>query len=139
PGADLSALAKAFAEPAAPVLLLWCYANTWRRDLELAPILVVASARAELRERVSAVASGRVLEGPLRDALACAPLIGDGEQLCLPQNAEARARLEILIWEAGASALEVPEISRWLFGSTSTFEQMVHTPARGALRGRVLA
>src|SRR6478752_2651915 len=138
-GQDLSGLRQAFREPSAPILLLWCYANTWRRDLELAPILSIASQEPELRERVAAVASGRVLEGPLRDALASAPLIGDGEQLRLPQNSEARARLEILIWEAGAGALEVPALGRWLFDSASTFEQLVHAPARGALRGRVLA
>ncbi|HYP90073.1 MAG TPA: hypothetical protein VEQ59_18010, partial [Polyangiaceae bacterium] len=138
-GEDSSALRRAFQEQSAPVLLLWCYANTWRRDLQLAPLLATASQEPELRERVSAVAAGRVLEGPLRDALACAPLIGDGEQLRLPQHAEARARLEILIWEAGAGALEVPALGRWLFEAASTFEELVHAPARGALRGRVLA
>ncbi|RYZ04907.1 MAG: serine/threonine protein kinase [Myxococcales bacterium] len=139
PGEPVSFLAKAFTEPSAPVLLLWCYASTWRRDIQLAPLLLLASKQPELRERVSAVAAGRVLEGPLLDALACAPLIGDGEQLRQPQNAEARARLEILIWEAGASAQEMPGLGRWLFGSESVFEALIHEPARGALRGRVLA
>lgn len=139
PGQDVAPLAQGFRESAAPVLLLWCYASTWHRDIELSPILVLAAKQPELRERVAAVASGRVLEGPLRDALTCAPLIGDGQELAQPEHAEARARLEILIWEAGASALEVPALGRWLFGAPSTFEQMVHTPARGALRGRVLA
>jgi eukaryotic-like serine/threonine-protein kinase len=138
-GQDVAPLAKQFAEPSAPVLLLWCYASTWRRDIQLAPILALASKQAELRERVTAIASSRVLEGPLLDALASAPLIGDGEQLALPQHSEARARLEILIWEAGASALEVPALGKWLYGSATTFEEMVHKPARGALRGRVLA
>ena len=139
PGQDVSALGQAFAEPHAPVLLLWCYASTWRRDIELQPVLSLAAKQAELRERVAAVASGRVLEGPLLDALASAPLIGDGDALRQPQHAEARARLEILIWEAGASAREVPAMGKWLFGAASTFEEMVHRPARGALRERVLA
>ncbi len=139
PGQDIGPLDKWFGESAAPVLLLWCYASTWQREVALAPLLTLAAKHAELKERVAAVASGRVLEGPLLDALACAPLIGDGEQLALPANAEARARLEILIWEAGASALEVPTLGRWLFGSASTFEHMIRSPARGALRGRVLA
>jgi eukaryotic-like serine/threonine-protein kinase len=139
PGQDVTPLAQGFGESSAPVLLLWCYASTWHRDIALSPILLIAAQQAELRERVAAVAAGRVLEGPLLDALRCAPLIGDGDQLASPQHAEARARLEILIWEAGASAQEVPELGRWLFASSSTFEQMVHTPARGALRGRVLA
>jgi serine/threonine-protein kinase len=139
PAQDVSSLAKPFGEPSAPVLMLWCYASTWRREIQLAPLLGVAAKLTELRERVAAVASSRVLEGPLLDALACAPLIGSGDDLALPQNAEARARLEILIWEAGASALQVPALGAWLFGAASTFEQMVHAPARGALRGRVLA
>ncbi|HVY30309.1 MAG TPA: serine/threonine-protein kinase [Polyangiaceae bacterium] len=139
PAQDIGSLSKQFGEPSAPVILLWCYASTWRREIELSRILTLAAKRDDLRERVAAVAAGRVLEGPLQDALACAPLMGDGDTLALPQNAEARARLEILIWEAGASALEVPTLGKWLFGSASTFEQMVHAPARGALRGRVLA
>ncbi len=139
PGEDVGGLAGVFGAPAAPVLLLWCYANTWRRDIELEPILKLAAQQPELRERVAAIASGRVLEGPLLDALACAPLLGDGDALLLPQNSEARARLEILLWEAGASALEMPAVGRWLFSSPATFERLVHTPARGTLRGRVLA
>jgi len=85
------------------------------------------------------VARDRVVEGPLVDAIACAPLIGSGIELVKPENAEARARLEILIWEAGASALEVPGLAKWLWGSDETFEIMIRGPARGALRGRVLA
>jgi serine/threonine-protein kinase len=139
PGEDIAPLAKLFAEPSAPVLLLWIYANTWRREIELARILALAARQPDLKDRVAAVASGRVLEGPLADALACAPLIGDGDALAQPHNAEARARLEILIWEAGASALEVPGLGKWIFGAASTFENLVHQPARGALRGRVLA
>jgi hypothetical protein len=139
PGEDVGGLAEMFALPAAPVLLLWCYANTWRRDIQLEPILRLAAKQPALAERISAIASGRVLEGPLLDALACAPLIGDGEALRSLHNSEARARLEILIWEAGASALEMPGLGSWLFSDLSTFEALVHTPARGALRGRVLA
>jgi eukaryotic-like serine/threonine-protein kinase len=139
PGEAVTSLGKAFGEPTAPVLLLWCYASTWRRDVLLSPILLLAAKQPELRERIAAIAAGRVLEGPLLDALAAAPLIGDGDALRLPQNAEARARLEILIWEAGASAQEVLTLGRWLFGSASVFDEMVHRPARGALRGRVLA
>ena len=69
--------------------------------MRLAPLLARAAPRPELRERVAAVARDRVVEGPLLDALACAPLLGDGAALALPANAEARARLEILVWEAG--------------------------------------
>jgi eukaryotic-like serine/threonine-protein kinase len=137
--ADVAALAALFAEPAGEVLLTWCTASTWRRDVALARLLTAAAARPRLREGVVAAARARVVEGPLGDALGCAPLLGDGDALGLPANAEARSRLEILIWEAGASALEVPDLGRWIWRSPATFEAMIRGPARGALRGRVLA
>ena len=34
------------------------------------------------------------------------------QALAAPENAQARSRLEILFWEAGASAFEVPELDR---------------------------
>src|SRR6185369_10038974 len=37
------------------------------------------------------------------------------------------------------SALELPDLGRWLWGSPDTFEAMIRGPAHGALRGRVLA
>lgn len=136
---ELAAFARLFADPRGDVLFEWCAASTWRRDVQLARVLTIAAAEPRLRERVPAVARERVIEGPLRDALACAPLLGDGARLALPENAEARARLEILIWEAGASALELPDLGPWLWGSAETFEVMIRGPARAALRGRVLA
>ena len=136
---DAAALARLFAESEGEGLLSWCTASTWRRDVKLAPLLAAAAEHAAYRERVAGVARERVIEGPLLDALACAPLLGDGVQLAMPINAEARARLEILIWEAGASAIESPDLARWLWGSPETFEVMIRGPARGALRGRVLA
>jgi serine/threonine-protein kinase len=135
----VTALEDLFVDPAGELLFQWCAASTWRRDARLAPLLSVASALSAYRDRVPGIARARVVEGPLLDALACAPLIGDGVQLAMPVNAEARARLEILIWEAGASALEVPDLAKWLWGSAETFEVMIRGPARGALRGRVLA
>jgi len=136
---DVSALGERFASPNGSLLLLWCYASTWRKDAELAKLLAIARAVPGFEERVAVVAAGRVVEGPLLDALGCVPLMGTGAALRQPANAEARARLEILIWEAGASAREVPEFGRWLWASTDTFEELVRNPARGALRGRVLA
>ncbi|MEI9947959.1 MAG: serine/threonine-protein kinase [Pseudomonadota bacterium] len=136
---DVSALAERFASPSGSLLLLWCYASTWRKDVALAKLLAIARTVPGFEERVAAIAADRVIEGPLLDALGCAPLLGTGAALRLPANAEARARLEILIWEAGASAREVPEFGRWLWASSDTFEELVRNPARGALRGRVLA
>jgi serine/threonine-protein kinase len=136
---DAPALAGLFGEPAGEVLLAWCSATTSRRDTSLARLLELAAAHGGLRERVAEIARGRIVEGPVLDALECAPLFGDGQRLSLRENAQARARLEILVWEAGASALEVPTLGPWLWGSRGTFEAMIRAPAHGALRGRVLA
>ena len=137
--AGTAALGALFDGPDAFALLSWLSWSTSRYDVKMARLLAVADAIPALRETVVAVARARVVEGPLLDALACAPRLGDGEALSSPESAEARARLEILIWEAGASAVELPELGRWLWGSAATFEAMIRGPARGALRGRVLA
>ena len=138
--AGVAALGEVFKEDAAgEVLLAWCAASTWRRDAVISKLLSLAAAQKHFRQRAALAARGRVIEGPLLDALACAPLLGDGTVIALPGNAEARARLEILLWEAGASALEVPDLGRWLWGSPETFDVMVRDPAHGTLRGRVLA
>ncbi len=125
--------------PHAEILLAWCAASTWRRDTSMNPLLVAAMKRPAIAERAAKIARDRVVEGPLRDSIACAPLLGDGTKLALPENAEALARLEILLWEAGASALEVPLLGQWLWGSADTFNVMIREPAHGALRGRVIA
>jgi hypothetical protein len=136
----VASLGKLFKEGVAgDVLMAWCVSSTWRRDAVIGKLLSLAAAQAPFRQRVALAARGRVIEGPLLDALACAPLLGDGTVLALPGNAEARARLEILLWEAGASALEVPHLGPWLWGSRETFDAMVRGPAHGTLRGRVLA
>jgi serine/threonine-protein kinase len=137
--AEIDELGKFFSGPAGEVLLLWCAASTWRRDARMAGILAFAVAQPALQAQAVAAARDRVVEGPLLDALACAPLLGDGLRLALPENIQARARLEILVWEAGASALETPDLGRWLWGSPDTFEAMIRGPARGTLRGRVRA
>ena len=130
-----------FGGPPGDVVFLWCAANVARRDARLARLLALALAaeEADLRERVVEVVRDRVVQGPLQDALACAPLLGAADQIALPENAQARARLEILLWEAGASALAVPELGPWLWGSEKTFDAMIAGPAHGSLRGRVLA
>jgi serine/threonine-protein kinase len=135
----IAALDGLLSRPGGGVLLAWCSASAWRRDVWISPILKMAAAQPSLAPEVPIVARDRVVSGPLRDALLSAPLVGDGEAFSSPAAVEARARMEILFWEAGASALEIPELGPWLFGSFSTFDEMVHIPAHGALRGRVLA
>ncbi len=136
---EAAALGALFGDPAGEVLLAWCSASTWRRDTVMSGLLALAATKPELAARAVLVARERVVEGPLLDAITCAPLLGDGRSLSEPENGEALARLEILIWEAGASALEVHALGGWLWGSPDTFEAMIRGPAHGALRGRVLA
>lgn len=136
---EIVGLATLFDHPAGEVLFSWVAASTWRRDADLAKLLAIAVAKPAFKDRVAAIARDRVVEGPLLDALATAPLLGGGKELAAPENAEVRARLEILIWEAGASALEIPELGKWLWQSNETFDVMIKGPASGTLRGRVLA
>jgi hypothetical protein len=137
--AAIGPLGELLADPGGEALFSWCAASTWRRDVELAKLLAIAAKHPTYRDRVAAVARDRVVEGPLLDALACAPLLGELLDEGSPASIEARARLEILVWEAGASALEIPALGPWLWGSRATFSTMVDRPAHGALRGRVLA
>jgi len=135
----LPVLAALVEGPGGRVVLSWASASAWRHDVRMAPLLGMAAQHPRHAQRVAAVASDRVAAGPLVDALGCAPLIGDGVELARPVNAEARARLEILLWEAGACAHEEPSLGPWVFGSPSTLDELVLKPAHGALRGRVLA
>jgi tRNA A-37 threonylcarbamoyl transferase component Bud32 len=134
--ADLGALLHS-AEGEA--LFAWCIASVSRTDVRIAPILQAASSSVSYRERLATVARARVVEGPLLDALACVPLTGPGSLLLRPECAQVRARLDILLWEAGASGLQLPDLGAWLWASDATFEAVVGQAARGTLRGRVLA
>ncbi len=133
-GADRADVARLLAGPGRRAMLAWCAASTARRDVTLAPWIALAGAPDD-----AVLARARLVDGPLTDALACAPLVGDGARLSSPDHAMARSRLEILLWEAGASALEVPDLGAWVWGSPSTFDALVGAPAHRALRGRVLA
>lgn len=132
-------LAPWLADGRAASLLQWCAQNVARGNVAMSELLGRAVQEPRLVDEARDVARDRIVQGPLVDALCCAPLLGSGDELLLPQNQEARARLEILIWEAGASALQVPELGRWVWGSSQTFDVVVAEPARGSLRGRVLA
>src|SRR5262249_36276759 len=95
-------LAALLSQPEGEVLFIWCAACAGRRDARLARLLTSASSGAP-SDRIAAAARARVTEGPLVDALTCAPLLGRGDRLALPENQQAAARIEILIWEAGAT------------------------------------
>ena len=121
------------------VLMSWCAANAWRNDTCMSGILMAAAGEADLRAAIAGAARERVVSGPLVDALACVPLTGDGRALFDPDNAEVRARLEILIWEAGNCAWALPDFGEWIWSSPAAFDTLIETPSHGALRGRVLA
>jgi serine/threonine-protein kinase len=135
----VAALKSLLDGPAGLVLVAFAHGSSWRRDVSLDALLAKARKNPMLADATLRAVRDRVIEGPIGDALSCAPLLGDGAALVLPVNAQARARLEILIWEAGASALEVPVLGAWLWGSPATFAEMIAKPAHGTLRGRVLA
>ncbi len=118
---------------------LWLAANAANTEANLSPLLAPAVAHAEHGPRGRVLARNRVIQGPLADALRCVPLLGRGSELRRPENFEAVARLEILIWEAGARALQLPDLGKWIWDAPETFEAVVGDPARGSLRGRVLA
>ncbi len=130
-------LRACFEAPAGVATLVWAAAVGSRTDVEVSSLLRAAQGfHAGL---VATVARTRLLEGPLLDALRCAPFSGDPRWLSTPAHAQARARMDILFWEAGASALQLPELGAWLWGSEEAFASLIGDPARGTLRGRVLA
>ncbi|NUO49127.1 MAG: hypothetical protein HOV80_09750, partial [Polyangiaceae bacterium] len=135
---DVAQFGEIFDTSSGSLLFLWCAASTWRRDVRLAPLFEVA-AHSSYAGLLTPLARARVVEGPLLDAFACVPLLGKGQDLVDPENGEAVARLEILLWEAGASALEIPVLGPWIWGDASTFEVMIEQPAHGTLLGRVIA
>jgi len=112
PGA--ASCAEAFADSTGEMLFLWCAASVGASEPCLGALLAAAAHDPTFRERTEAVARARAVSGPLEDALACLPLLGRGGRLELPANAEARSRLEILIWEAGAKALSLPELNHFI-------------------------
>lgn len=134
-----TSLAATFDDRRGSVIFAWCRSCVDRNDVRMASLLSAARKTALFKDAAIDVGRRRLVQGPLVDALSCAPLLGTGDQLALPENKEARARLEILIWEAGASALQMPDLGSWVFGSNQTFDALVANPAKGSLRGRVLA
>lgn len=132
-------IAKLYGETTGEVIFTWCAASVSRPDVRLQRLLALAVPHAAFGDRAIHIARERIVQGPLLDALTCVPLLGNGEWVYYPENYAARSRLEILLWEAGASAQAVPELGPWIWGSSETFESLIALPAAGSLRGRVLA
>ncbi len=132
-------LAQLFAGPEGEVLFCWCRAMVSRRDVRLAALFAASAEQDLFRERAKEAAYSRLVEGPLLDALGAAPTAGAARELQFEHRSEAKARIEILFWEAGASALQLPELGPWLWASQQDFDALVGSWANGSLRGRVLA
>jgi serine/threonine-protein kinase len=122
---------------ARPLVVAWAASVAADPAVFLAPIL--NSARARPSPRGVSAARARVASGPLRDALGCLGQAGEPEWLAAPGAARTRARLDLLLWEAGAGALVVPELGAWLWQDPAAFELLVRARMRGNLRERVLA
>ena len=136
---DPARLTETLAGPHGAALMIWCTANTARSDVRLAGLLKAAATHPDHAAHAITVTRDRILQGPLGDGLECAPLLGTAATLALVEHEGVRARMEILIWEAGAQALQLPKLGAWLWATEETFDQLVGEPARGTLRGRVLA
>ncbi len=136
---DDEELARTFKRPHGEAVFIWVAANPDRDDARLAGLLAAAHQLEAYRDQARILARNRVVQGPLADALVCVPMLGGGEALAEPRNAEARSRLEILLWEAGARALQIPALGAWIWSDEVAFDAVVGRPARGSLRGRVLA
>ncbi|MDH5490592.1 MAG: serine/threonine protein kinase [Myxococcales bacterium] len=130
---------QTFADSTGEIVFIWCAANAARSDARLAELFEAAAAHPEYHHQALILIRNRIVQGPLEDALMCAPLMGKGDRFALPENREAHARMEILVWEAGACALQLPKLGKWIWDSNETFDTMIGQPARGSLRGRVLA
>src|SRR5258708_25977250 len=89
--------------PGGSVVLDWATRAAGRREVVLAPVLSLAARSDDgaiaAQARVSARA--RVRKGPLLDALTALPLSGEGRWLGVSGAEDARARVELLLWEAG--------------------------------------
>jgi hypothetical protein len=133
------ALVNVLDQPPGALVRLWIRSSVARRDVRIAPALHAIVAREGPSEAIDALACARVLEGPLLDALACVPLTGPPARMRTAERERILARLEILLWEAGASALPAPQLAPWVLSSVSEFDALVGAWAGGPMRGRVLA
>src|SRR5690606_15415833 len=138
-GQALDRLGPLLSDQRSDIFLAWIGAVVARPDVRLAPLLGLAKKSASHQRRADQILRRRVVEGPLVDALCAATHLGPGSEFSKPENEQPRARMDILVWAAGASALQVPEIGAWIFEQESTFDVFVAGPAAGSLRGRVLA
>ncbi len=133
-----SALGEELDSDAREMVLAWARGVAAKRDLVLAPLLESARAGGA-GDAVERAARARVLHGPLVDALSCLASTGDASWLAGDSAAAARARLDLLVWEAGAAALSIPALGPWLWSDSRARQMLIFRRARGTLRERSLA
>ncbi len=115
-------LSKLFSHPSGVVLLAWCAASVTRSDTRIAPLLTAAAADEMQHGLVPTVARARVLEGPLVDALQCAPLAGRS-------RVARRSRLR-----AGQGAARHPRVGSGRERAPAPGARLVALGLRGDLR-----
>lgn len=111
------------------VVAAWCTAVAGDRTVVLAPLLSALSHAEHTRAEIEHAARARLMQGPLLDALSCARLGGNGEWLDRAEHAPVRARLELVIWEAGQLAQSAPDVGRWLCADPTAFKILVSSAA----------
>ena len=144
---ELERLTRTGGEPALPprmfegisgaIVLAWSESVASRGDVVIAGLLELAIHAHQAPSRLIRAARARVRSGPLFDALRCVPLAGDPEWIF--DDEATRARIELMIWEAGAAALSIPRLGAWLFSNEALFERFARKPGQGGLRERVVA
>lgn len=109
-----------------------------QRIISLARALVGAGREPVADDRIAAAARQHVATGPLEEALVCLSLSGDAGWIDSAEPAVA-ARIDLLVWEAGAGALPIPELGGWLCNEGAAHARFLTARARGSLRMRSLA
>jgi serine/threonine-protein kinase len=121
------------------VVLAWAEAVATRRDLVLAPLLSEALRALQPPSRLIRTARARVSGGSLVDGLLCLPLAGDPAWMFEPEHRAARARTELLVFEAASRALSLPALGNWIFQNPELFDRLISANSRNTLRHRVFA
>ncbi len=117
-------------------VLAWLHTMAGERSQALAPLLRAARHHANAAD-VARLAQARVVAGPLFDGLLCLPFTGTAEWLV--HDRAAMAKLDLLVWEAGASALSLPELGAWLWQDEQALDDLVLGRSQSTLRERCLA
>jgi len=109
------------------------------RVVTIARELVGAGRERVSEEEIAVRARLRIDDAPLEDALLCLSLAGDPSWLTDAEASTTFARVDLLLYEAGAAALSVPELGAWLWRDSIAKQLLFYDRARGSLMERSLA